>query len=247
MIDTGELTTARLRSTYRFPARLDRPWVQVNFVSSADGACEVSGDSEFLSDPLDQEVLAAARNTADVVLVGARTAVAGNYQSIPTDPACRISEGLTARPALAVVSGRCSLPPESPLFADPELRPTVFTCEAAPGEQRRALLRAGVDVISAGEDRVDLDVVLAELDRRGHRRIDCEGGPHLFASLIEACLVDELRLTVAPQLVGGHGGRVAAGSVPAQRIPLQLISVMHGGGAAFLRYVRALDPVETAS
>ena len=35
------------------------------------------------------------------------------------------------------------------------------------------------------------------------RRVACEGGPILFRSMLEAGLVDELNLTIAPYLFGG--------------------------------------------
>jgi 5-amino-6-(5-phosphoribosylamino)uracil reductase len=37
----------------------------------------------------------------------------------------------------------------------------------------------------------------------------CEGGPSLFGDLLVARAVDELCLTLSPQLVGGESGRIA--------------------------------------
>ncbi|MFF0670003.1 dihydrofolate reductase family protein [Streptomyces tendae] len=49
---------------------------------------------------------------------------------------------------------------------------------------------------------------------RGLRRIDCEGGTHLFGALTAVGLVDELRPTVSPLLTAGPAGRIATGPGP---------------------------------
>ncbi|GAB3700534.1 dihydrofolate reductase family protein [Corynebacterium nasicanis] len=43
--------------------------------------------------------------------------------------------------------------------------------------------------------------LIADLHRRGFRRIVCEGGPSVFTQLLDAHLIDILHLTVAPVLV----------------------------------------------
>ncbi|MER6799386.1 dihydrofolate reductase family protein, partial [Amycolatopsis mediterranei] len=78
-------------------------------------------------------------------------------------------------------------------------------------------------------------VVLAA---RGLRRVDCEGGPGLFARLVAADLVDQLCLTVAPLLVAGTAGRIAAGAAPAAARRLALASILVEDGFTFLRYRR---------
>jgi len=44
--------------------------------------------------------------------------------------------------------------------------------------------------------------------QRGLHRVLCEGGPHLFGSLLGADAADELCLTLAPTLAGGAAGRI---------------------------------------
>ncbi len=66
-----------------------------------------------------------------------------------------------------------------------------------------------------------------------------EGGPTLFGSFVERGLLDELCLTIAPSLVGGQGGRIAAG-------PGQVLTGMRcahiltdDDGYLYTRYVKA--------
>jgi 5-amino-6-(5-phosphoribosylamino)uracil reductase len=239
VVDDTEL--ARL---YDFPPDLTRPWVKLNFVSSADGAVSLGGRSGGLSDQNDRTIFLLGRAMADVVLVGAHTALIERYRSVqpsevPAD--LRAELGLAPLPPIAVVTRRCSLEPNSALI-EKAIAPTiVFTAESAPEERRQALVDAGADVVLAGEDDVDLTAVLAELDRRGLRRVCCEGGPLLFGSLIAANLVDELDLTVAPLLVGGDSGRIAASPLPAVPTALRLASVLHADDQLMLRYLRAQE------
>ena len=81
-----------------------------------------------------------------------------------------------------------------------------------------------------------LDVAVAALVERGLQRVDCEGRPKLFASLAEAGLVDEFRLTVAPNLVAGTADQ------PARRRRLRpdhadLATVLTNGASLLTRYL----------
>lgn len=226
---------------YDYPRDLDRPWVKVNFVGSVDGAVSVGGRSRGLSDPNDKKIFQLGRALADVVLVGAHTALIERYKGIKPDemPAdLRAELGLAPVPPVAVVSRRASIEPTSPLITETSTPTILFTAESVPAQRRAALADAGADVVVVGDDEVDLVDVLAELDRRRLRRVCCEGGPQLFGSMIAADLVDELDLSVAPLLAGGDSSRIASGPLPAEPIRLRLASVLHADDQLMLRYLR---------
>ncbi|MFT7840623.1 pyrimidine reductase family protein [Saccharothrix sp. BKS2] len=239
---TGEeVTDEELERLYDYPDGLDRPWVQVNFVSSVDGAVAVGGRSAGLGNAADKKVFVLGRDLCDVVLVGHGTAAAEGYQGVRVGEVRaerRARLGLAPVPPIAVVTARCSVEPSSPLVAGTPVPPIVITTAAAPEGRRRALVEAGADVVVAGEAEVDLRVALAALDERGLRRVDCEGGPALFGSLVAADLVDVLCVTFSPLLVGGDAGRIATGPEVPRR--LELASVLHADSALLLRYRRAL-------
>ncbi|TLW95138.1 pyrimidine reductase family protein [Saccharomonospora piscinae] len=238
----GPLTDARLERLYDYPAGLTRPFVQVNFVSSADGAVSVAERSEGLSHPADKRVFALGRDLADVVLVGAGTARAEGYRGVRarevrTERRRRL--GLSPLPPIAVVTGRCGVTPDDPFVADTAVPPLVITTREAPQQRKAALTGAGVDVIEAGTHTVDPATALAALADRELLRVDCEGGPQLFGALAAADLVDQLCLTVAPLLAGAGAGRVVAGAPSPAPRSLRLASVLHEDGFLLLRYRRA--------
>ena len=68
------------------------------------------------------------------------------------------------------------------------------------------------------EGKVDLAAGLGMLrSERGVRSLLCEGGPRLHGNLVEAGLVDELFVTVAPKLAGGMGPNLIEGAAEQPR------------------------------
>ena len=94
---------------------------------------------------------------------------------------------------------------------------------------------AGVEVIRAGEEHVDLTTALRVLHGEGVGVVMAEGGPTLNGQLIALGLVDELALTLAPALVGGDSARVAHGDHSALT-GMSLVHVLEEDGSLFLRY-----------
>ncbi|MGW4065778.1 pyrimidine reductase family protein [Amycolatopsis sp. NPDC004747] len=235
---TGELSGSDLEEIYAYPVGLSQPWVQVNFVASADGAVEIDTTSAGLSHAADRKVFLLGRDLADVVLVGAGTARAEDYRGVVAGPKRlerRRRLGFDGVPPIAVVTRTADLDPASRLFTETVVPPIVVTTDTA---DTRALEAAGAEVLRAGAHDVDLPLALERLAARGLRRVDCEGGPGLFARLVADDLVDQLCLTVAPLLVAGTAGRIAAGAAPAVPRRLALASVLVEDGFTLLRYRR---------
>jgi riboflavin biosynthesis pyrimidine reductase len=222
--------------------RLSRegPYLRVNFVSSLDGAVEFDGYSRGLSNAVDQRVFAMLRGHTDAVMVGAGTLRHEGYgpARTPADlQARRKAAGLSEHPALAIVSAALDLDPSSRVFTEAPVRPIVITRADAPDDRRQALARIA-DVITCGESVVDVAAARAELARRGLTQVLCEGGPHLFGSLLAADLVDELCLTVSPVLTGAGAGRIVAGAARGEPLHMRLAHLIESDGTMLTRYTR---------
>jgi riboflavin biosynthesis pyrimidine reductase len=196
-----------------------RAWVRTVFIASLDGAVS-GGDglSGSLSTPADRSVFLAHRAGSDVILVGAGTARSEGYGAVLAKPAwqhVRQVAGQRPAPVLCLVTRSLRLDPGSAVFSGAE-RAVVLTSRAADPAAVAALTPVA-DVVQVGDQEVDLTEGLALLATRGLWRVTCEGGPGLFADLLAADLVDELALTLAPRLVGGDAGRIAAGHSPVHR------------------------------
>jgi len=80
----------------------------------------------------------------------------------------------------------------------------ALVSRATPSSYGDLCRRAGVDVVEAGSDRVDLRLALEILaERHGVRVVHCDGGGTLNGALLRAGLVDEVSVLVAPVLAGG--------------------------------------------
>jgi len=201
-----------LTALANLPTRDGRPGVRIVMIQSLDGVVAVDGGSRGLGGPGDMEVYLANRSLADVVLVGAETVRTERYGPARLTPAlieARIHRGQPPLPPIAVVSRSLELDADAPFFTEARARPIVITTTDA-DRDGVARLDPVADVITAGDDRVDLSRALDELGRRGARHVVCEGGPTLNGAMMRAGLVDEICLTVSPVLVG-EGPRLVAG------------------------------------
>lgn len=218
----GDPTTSEgLRALYT-PPRL--PWLRVNMVSSLDGAATgPDGLSGTVNNAVDVDVFHVLRDLADVVLVGAGTAIAETY-------------GAGGTPIVLV--SRLGRIPEGLRGCEPgSVR--LATVAEAPGlaDARDEIGEANVYV--AGTSEVDLPALLARLGDEGLRHVLCEGGPSLLGSLLEAGVVDELCHTITPKLLAGSGRRIVTG--PPTDVPVSLASLIEHDGTLLGRWLLRPD------
>jgi len=237
--DPGTLDEDALLDAYELDR--EKPTIRANFVTSLDGALEAGGYSRGLSNPVDQRLLQLLRVHADAVMVGAGTLRHEGYGAMRLKgdlPVRREQRGRPEQPTLVVVSSALDLDPKHRMFTEAPVRPIVLTHAASPEDQREALA-AVADVILTGESVVDLAVGRAELARRGLTQVLCEGGAHLFGSLVSAGLVDELCLTVSALLTGPGADRIVEGPGRNEPVPMRLVHLIEDDGCLLTRYARA--------
>ena len=195
------------------PRPATRPWVGVCMVSSIDGSTVVDSNSRGLSSKADQEVLLTLRDLADVLIVGAATVRIEGYKP-PRKAGQRVG----------VISRRGDVDVTTPLFTS-GAGFLILPDDAPP---------AAVDSVRAGAGAVDLAGALAQLDAQF---VQAEGGATLNGALAAADLIDELNLTISPQLAGGDGPRVTGG---AQQLShrMRLVHVLEEDDFLFTRYLR---------
>lgn len=212
-----------------------RPWVLVNFITSADGGTAIEGKSSGLGDPDDKAVFQALRAVPDVILVGSGTVEAEDYQPVTLDEQRRerrLAAGLTEVPVLAIVSGRLSFNTEARVFSDPEHKPMVITGPRA-DPVKLAMLGDAADVVILEE--VTPAAILARLSAA--KIILCEGGPTLVGQFVAGHLVDELDLTIAPVMIGGRSARIAHGETAHPPVEMRLDRQLIGDRSLFMRYL----------
>jgi riboflavin biosynthesis pyrimidine reductase len=229
-----------LSAAYAYPPDLHSScWLRANMVSSVDGAATVDGKSGGLSSARDQQVFGLLRGLSDAVIVGAGTARIEGYRALRAKDVhaeARSASGQRPAPVLVLVSARLELDPGSALFHGGAEKTIVVTRASSPAD-RRALLAEVAEVVVAGDESVDVSAAIDALVSRGLRRLLCEGGPTLLASIAAAGRLDELCLTIAPCLVGGESRRILCGTPVDDKLRLE--HLLEEDGTLFARHVRA--------
>jgi riboflavin biosynthesis pyrimidine reductase len=247
-----------------FPAPAHTPYVIANFVTTLDGVValgeaghggggEISG---FNAD--DRMVMGILRSIADVVVVGAGTlradtahiwtaahvfpALTGAYQAL------RDALGKSGPPLNVIVTASGNLDTTLPVFVSGEVPVLVVTTPEGAKNLDRSSLPLGVSIsaVQAGKS-ISATAVIRAIRRQSQTAdmILVEGGPHLMGGFFAERCLDELFLTLAPQVAGrspvqGAAERpgLVAGKLFAPDSPVwgTLTSVHQSGSHLFLRY-----------
>ncbi len=219
-VEIAEGSVARrarlLNQGHRKHARTGRPFVLFKSAMSLDGkVATATGDSKWISGELSRERAHRWRSQVDAVVVGIGTALADDPRLT-----ARV-DGVQRQPRRVVFDSLARLPLDSQLIAQADEVPlTVVVSRAAPRAATDALHNAGADVLLATGQHEPARIVAA-LDGLGQRDIKSmllEGGPHLAGAFLDAGEIDELRLFVAPVLVGSRNARDPLEGVGAERI-----------------------------
>jgi diaminohydroxyphosphoribosylaminopyrimidine deaminase/5-amino-6-(5-phosphoribosylamino)uracil reductase len=209
VVADGELASrARLlNQPFRKHARTGRPWVLFKAAMTLDGrVATAAGDSKWISTEASRRVAHQWRAESDAVAIGIGTALADDPLLTARIP------GIERQPRRVVFDSLARLPSSSKLLADaPEIPLTVVVSRAAPRAATDGLETHGAEVLVAPGENETARVrsALQQLGTSGVSSIMLEGGPHLAGSFFDASEIDELRLFVAPIVLGGRTARGA--------------------------------------
>jgi diaminohydroxyphosphoribosylaminopyrimidine deaminase/5-amino-6-(5-phosphoribosylamino)uracil reductase len=214
--DGAEAAAARLANqAFRKHARTGLPHVILKSAMSLDGRTATpSGDSKWISGAASRERVHRWRAEVDAVAVGIGTALAD-------DPLLTAREvGAARQPLRIVFDSQARLPLDSKLVRTLDEAPVVVV--AAPDSdsgRSDALSAAGVEVMTvSGDGPARVSAALRELGSRDVSSVLVEGGARLAGSFFDSGETDELRLFVAPVLLGGSGSRPLLEGTGAARI-----------------------------
>lgn len=237
--DPATVDSAELLGDLGLAARAheDRPWLITNFATTADGRATIEGRSGPIGDDGDMEVFRRLRTQVDALLIGTRTLAIERYGRAVRRPELRADReaiGLAPEPLFALVSRSGELPLEAPLFAEPTTHVVAFVPPGTPGPS----CEARVELVRLDPAELTLTSAMRHLRaEHGVRSALCEGGPTLMGALLHERLVDEVFLTLAPQLVGGGTGPTMSSGPPlAEPDELELVWALERAGSLYLRY-----------
>ncbi len=203
----GPLADAAIALNIGFFSRVlrGRPWVRLKVAASLDGRTALAdGRSQWITGQLARADGHAWRRRAGAVLTGIGTVAMDDprldVRLVPT----------TLQPLRVVVDSQLKLSPQARLLAPPGRVLVATRVDAPPAAG--PLEAQGAEVLrlrGGGGGRVDLHALLAELGRRGVNELHVEAGELLNAALLEADLVDEWLVYLAPLIIGPGRGMAA--------------------------------------
>jgi riboflavin biosynthesis pyrimidine reductase len=255
---------ANLYGRLRTPRRAARPYVIGNVVASLDGVVSLgipgkAGGGEISGfNPHDRMVMGLLRAAADAVIIGAGTLRAASAdhvwtadyiypQLVDAYQELRAALGKPEPPLNVVVTGGGNIDLDRRLFRSGAVPSLIVTTAAGARclQDRDLPPSARVEAV-AGDAPLSAQAVLDAVDRaRKSDLVLIEAGPRLMSDFFAEQLLDELFLTLAPQVAGRDGTidrpGLVNGKVFAPDLPVwgTLVGLKRGGDHLFLRYAFA--------
>lgn len=203
-----------------------RPWVRAKIAASLDGHTALpNGESQWITSAAAREDGHRWRMRADAVMTGVGTVILD-------DPQLNVRLPDVARqPVRVVVDSRLRTPVEAKILSGGNT--WVFSANASP-LKIEAFEKLGVKVYSDINDVgwVDLNKMMAILAERQINEVHVEAGATLTGALVQAGLVDELLLYMAPCFLGSGRGMLNLKPLASldERINLDIREVTEIGG-----------------
>jgi len=184
---------------------MGRPYVILNAAMTLDGKIATAAGDSKISCKEDLDRLHRLRAGVDAIMVGVGTVLAD-------DPSLTVRRVHGKNPIRVVIDGEARTPLNARVM-DNSAETIVAVSKKAKGEKLEKLRAAGAEVVLGGKNEVDLRRLLEELRSRGVRKLLLEGGSGLNWEMLRRGLVDEVRVAVAPCIVGGAKAKSLVGGV----------------------------------
>ena len=183
-----------------FLSRLQRgrPYVRVKLGASLDGrTAAADGASKWITSEAARADVQRLRARSSAIVTGIETVLAD-------DPLLTVRDlDIGRQPLRVVLDSRLRTPLSAQLLRAPG-KTVIATASARAADEYR---EAGVEVmrVPRPDGRIDLEALLRGLAARSVNEVLVEAGPRLAGAFVEAGLVDEIVLYLAPTLLGDAG------------------------------------------
>jgi len=224
-VEIGLLAAEAERLNPGFISRMTRgrPYVRVKLAASLDGRTALaSGESKWITGEAARADVQRLRARSSAILTGVGTVLAD-------DPSLTVRDiEIKRQPLRVVVDGNLSMRADARLLRLPGK--TLVVTAADDADYAEPLLEAGAEVmvLAAGAGRVDLPLLMQDLAVREVNELLVEAGATVCGALLEAGVVDELVLYLAPHLLGSSARglfNIPALESMADRVALDIVDV----------------------
>ena len=191
----------QLNAGFVMRMRQGRPRVRCKLAMSVDGRTAMaSGESQWITGAAARRDVHRLRARSSAIMTGIETVLADDpsLTARPGDAAA----GEIRQPLRVILDSRLRTPPDAKLLQMPGK--TLLVTGVTDAEKKTRLTQKGVEVVTLPleDDRLDLPAVLQYLGTLEINEVHLEAGATLCGALLQAGLIDELVIYMAPHLMG---------------------------------------------
>ncbi len=203
----------RLSDPFVHRVRTGRPWVIAKWAQTLDGRIATrTGESQWITGPAMRRRVHRLRSRVDAVMVGVGTVLADDPMLTPRDV-----RRVRRDPARVVLDTHGRTPRDAALIRSASEHRTFIVT----GDEAAADFPVSVSVLRVprGDAGVDPRAAIEAIGREvGAATILVEAGPRVLGSLLEADLIDEAFVHIAPIVLGDDRALPAARGREAPRL-----------------------------
>ena len=216
----GRREAEEMNWVYNTWMKTKRPFVILKAGMTLDGQiATASGEARWITGHRSRLEAHQLRSQVDAVLVGIGTVLTDD-PSLTARVGPQLKKLAKRQPLRIVVDSKLRIPLRARILSRQDAAKTlVVTINSAPAARRLALQQRGIEVLSVPRqgNRVSLRALMLELGARGVTSVLVEGGGEINAAMLKAKLVKQVRLYIAPALLGGGNAKgVIGGKSPAR-------------------------------
>lgn len=175
-----------------------RPHVILSGAISVDGKIATSKNDSKLSSQKDIQRLHKLRSSVDAILIGKNTVSRDN-------PLLTVRHVKGKNPIRIILDSKGTISKKSKIIESSNTIPTIIAVSKKISKKNlEQLEKFPVEIIIAGNDSVNLKLLLKKLAKKKIKTILVEGGGTVNWEFVKHELFDEMILTLSPFLIGGN-------------------------------------------
>ncbi|WP_297826774.1 2,5-diamino-6-(ribosylamino)-4(3H)-pyrimidinone 5'-phosphate reductase [uncultured Methanobrevibacter sp.] len=181
-----------------------KPYVILNAAMTLDGKIATENGSSNISGEEDLKRVHELRKECDAIMVGIGTVMADD----PRLTVHKVDANPDDNPLRVVVDSKCRTPIDARITNE-DAKTVIavaneYKDDFLKSEKYQTFKNRGVKFFFSGSEHVDLVSLMNYLHEEGIEKLMLEGGATLNFSMIKSGLIDEIRICIAPMVVGGE-------------------------------------------
>jgi diaminohydroxyphosphoribosylaminopyrimidine deaminase/5-amino-6-(5-phosphoribosylamino)uracil reductase len=191
----------QLNAGFVMRMREGRPRVRCKLAMSVDGRTAMaSGESQWITGEAARRDVHRLRARSSAIMTGIETVLVDD-PSLTARPGGEAGDEIR-QPVRIILDSRLRTPPAAKLLQMPGK--TLIVTGVADAENKTRLTKKGVEVVTLPlqDQRLDLSAVMQYLGTLEMNEVHLEAGATLCGALLQARLIDELVIYMAPHLLG---------------------------------------------